>query len=255
MLPGMQPGALDAAVAALVTARRSRTRIAALPPGSNPASLAEAHAAQDATVAALGDRVAGWKVAITPQHEVMRGVILGSCLFPSPASIPAKDVPLLGIEGEIGFLFARPLPPRAAEYGPDDVAAASIAVVGIEIVASRFTDYAGTPLLDRTADCMSNGAYILGTRRHDWRGTDLSQLEATLCINGTIVVRKTAGHPTGDPIIPAVALANALRNSTGIATGQLITTGTYTGLNFASPGDRIAITFTGFGTAEVTITR
>ncbi|ODU66407.1 MAG: hypothetical protein ABT00_22280 [Bordetella sp. SCN 68-11] len=68
-------------------------------------------------------------------------------------------------------------------------------------------------------------------------------------------MRKTAGHPTGDPIIPAVALANALRNSTGIATGQLITTGTYTGLNFASPGDRIAITFTGFGTAEVTITR
>lgn len=251
----MQPEALNAAVAALIQARRSRTRIAALPPGSSPSTLAEAHAAQDATVAALGDRVAGWKVAITPQREVMRGVILGSRLLPSPASIPAADVPLLGIEAEIGFLFARPLPPRAAAYGPEDVAAASIAVAGIEIVASRFIDYAGTRLLDRTVDCMSNGAYVLGTRRHDWRGTDLSQLEAKLCINGTVVVRKTAGHPTGDPTIPAVALANELRHNTGIAIGQLITTGTYTGLHFASPGDAISVAFTGFGNAKVTITR
>jgi 2-keto-4-pentenoate hydratase len=255
MAAGMQPEALNAAVAALVQARRSRCRIASLPPGSSPATLAEAHAVQDATVMALGDRVAGWKVAITAQHEVMRGVILGSRLLPSPAGIPAADVPLLGIEAEIGFLFARPLPPRAAAYRLEEVAAASIAVAGIEIVASRFTDYAGTPLLDRTADCMSNGAYILGTRRHDWHGTDLSQLEATLRINGTVVIRKTAGHPAGNPIVPAVALANELRHGPGIAIGQIVTTGTYTGLHHASPGDAVSIAFTGFGAAEVTITR
>lgn len=251
----MQPEAMTTAVAALTGARRSRSRIDALPPGSQPANLAEAHAVQDATVAALGERVAGWKVAVTKDGEVMRGVIVGSRLLESPAELAATDVPLLGIEAEIGFLFARDLPPRTAPYTEEDVAAATTAVVGIEIVASRFADYATTPLLDRTADCMSNGAYVIGTRRADWRQTDLSGLQATLRVNGAVVVQKTGAHPTGNPIIPAVALVNALRTTTGVKAGQLITTGTYTGLYFAAPGDAIEVAFTDFGTAEVVLTR
>lgn len=251
----MQPEAMTMAVDALTRARRSRTRIDALPPGSQPANLVEAHAVQDATVAALGECVAGWKVAVTKEGEVMRGVIVGSRLLESPAELAAADVPLLGIEAEIGFLFARDLPPRTAHYTAEDVAAATTAVVGIEIVASRFADYATTPLLDRTADCMSNGAYVIGTRRPDWRQTDLSGLQATLRVNGAVAVQKTGAHPTGDPIIPAVALVNALRATTGVKAGQLITTGTYTGLYFAAPGDAIEAAFMGFGTAKVVLTR
>ena len=135
------------------------------------------------------------------------------------------------------------------------MAEAVAAVVGIEIVASRFQDYPNAPLLDRTADCMSNGAFIVGTRRLDWRQFDLSKLQATLRVNGDVVVQKTGGHVAGDPILPAIALVNALRKTTGVASGQIITTGTYTGLHFAKPGDAMMVEFTGFGTAEVTATR
>src|SRR5262249_37792796 len=159
----------------------------------------------------------------------------------------------LGIEGEIAFRFDRDLFPRGDDYSAAEITAATTALVGIEIVASRFTDYAKTPILDRTVDFMSNGAFITGTVRPDWRQTDLSKLEAILRVNGAVAVQKTAAHATGDPIVPAVALVNELRRTTGIKSGQIITTGTYTGLHFVKPGDAIEVEFTGFGTAAVTI--
>ena len=243
---------MQEAVKALVAARRNRERIAALPPGSAPATIEQAHAIQDATVVALNDRVAGWKVSVTPDG-VMRGVILDSRLVQSPATLAARDLQPLGIEVEIAFLFDRDLPPRAGEYSAKDVADAVTAVVGIEIVSSRFTDYRTAPLMERTADCMSNGAFIVGTHRPDWRGTDLSKLEAVLRVNGRETVRKTGGHAAGDPLLPAIALVNALRHSTGVRAGQLITTGTFTGLHFAAPGDSITAEFTNFGKAELTL--
>jgi 2-keto-4-pentenoate hydratase len=244
----------DAAINALIAARRTRTPLAALPDGSQPSSLVEAHAMQDAMVAKLGERVAGWKVAIN-KDGVMRGVIVGSRLLHSPAAIPAADVKLLGIEGEIAFRFDRDLFPRGTDYSAAEIATATTALVGIEIVASRFADYAKTPTLHRTVDLMSNGAFITGTHRPDWRQTDLSTLEAILRVNGTVAVQKTAAHATGDPIVPAVALVNELRRTTGVKSGQIITTGTYTGLHFVKPGDAIEVEFTGFGTASVTVTR
>ncbi|HEV2677349.1 MAG TPA: fumarylacetoacetate hydrolase family protein [Aliidongia sp.] len=246
----MSQQTIDAAVKLLVAARRTGDWLEALPPEAKPADLAEAHAIQDATAAALGDTIAGWKVAL-PQGQVTRGIILGSCLLESPATKQASQVPLLGIEGEIGFRFDRALPSRDQEYGREEVMAAVTALVGIEVVASRFRNYPDVPVLDRTADCMSNGVYVVGTVRPDWRDHALADLEVTLAINGETVVRKRGEHPTGDPLLPAVALVNELRKSTGVKAGQVITTGTCTGMPFAKPGDHVTVTFTDFGTAEI----
>jgi 2-keto-4-pentenoate hydratase len=242
---------IDDAVRLFVAARRSFTRIAALPDAAKPASLAEAHAVQDATARALGEDIAGWKVAIAADGGVMRGAILRSRLLAGPAVMRAREVPLLGVEAEIAFQFLRDLPPREAEYSGGEVAEAVTALVGIEVVDSRFLDYAATPLLDRTADCMSNGAFVVGMRRADWRSFDLAQLEATLRVNDAVVVRQRGGHAAGDPILPAVRLVNALRGEAGVQAGQIITTGSYTGLYFAKPGDRVAAEFDGFGAAEI----
>jgi 2-keto-4-pentenoate hydratase len=246
---------MTAAVDALVAARRSGTRIASLPEGSHPTSLGEALAIQDAVVAGLGERVAGWKVATNKDGEVMRGAIISSRMLQSPARLSAADVPLLGVEGEIAFLFDRAMPPRDSDYTTNEIRDAVTALAGIEIVASRFLHYAGAPLLDRTADCMSNGAFIAGMHRSDWRQIDLAKLEATLRVNDEIAVQKVGGHVAGDPILPAIALVNLLRKTRGVDAEQIITTGTFTGLKFMKPGDRVAIEFAGFGTAEVTLTR
>jgi 2-keto-4-pentenoate hydratase len=245
----MNPSAIEAAARALVAARRSRKLLAGLPADARPQGVADAHAIQDATVAALGEKVAGWKVSVI-DGEVMRGVLIGSRVQQSPAHFSAAEVPMLGVEAEIAFRFERDMPPREQPYTKDEIADAVTALAAIEVVDTRFANYADTPVIDRLADFISNGGFVTGTLRPDWRDIDLAALRATVSINGRTVVDQTGGHVTRDPILPAVALVNALRRQ-GIAQGRVITTGTYTGLYLAAPGDRIVASFEGFGRVEL----
>lgn len=249
----MDQNTIEEAAALLVAARRSGVLIDRLPDRCRPAGAADAMAIQEATVRQLGERVAAWKVT-TIDGALVRGAILASRYFDTPASVPARLVPLLGVEAEIAFRFPNGLPARDAEYSYAEVAAAVEALPAIEIVDSRFRDYQGTALLDRSADCISNGGFVAGPSRRDWRSFDLKGIEAVLEIDGKEVVRKAGGHASGDPLLPAIALANDRRRHGGLPAGVVITTGTYTGMNRARPGQRVVARFTGFGTAEVTFT-
>lgn len=249
----MDSSSMDEAVAALLAVRRGEARPSSLPEGARPDTLEEAHAVQDRVVAALAERVAGWKVAVT-DAGVSRGVILGSRFLESPASIAGGGLPLLGVEGEIAFRFHRDLPARQAEYGASEVADAADAFVGIEIVGTRFQDYDSAPFLDRTADCMSNQAFVAGTTHSDWQAFDLSHVEVSLEVNGEVLLCRSGGHAAGDPFAPAVALVNLLRQTVGVRSGQFITTGTFTGLHRSRPGDRIRVSFSSFGDASLAFT-
>jgi 2-keto-4-pentenoate hydratase len=243
--------AIEDAVRVLVDARRSGQLLEALPPASRPGNVDEAHAIQDATVVALADAVTGWKVLPPIEGRIARGILLRSRVFPSPATLPAARVPLLGVEAEIAFRFDRDLSPRATAYEYEEVAEAVTAMAAIEVVDSRFRDYRGTALLDRLADCASNGAFVAGTLQPRWRAFDLVNAEVELSIDGHSIVRRVGGHAAVDPLLPAVALVNALAQKAGVRQGQVMTTGSYTGLNFARPGQTVVATFNGFGSAEV----
>ena len=248
----MTPVVIAEAARLLAEARRSGPTLEAFPASCRPLSLDVAHAIQLATAECIGDSIGGWKVGATPEGRLARGALLRSRLVPGGSRVEASTLPLLGVECEIAFRFDRDLGPRSPAYTYEEVADAVTALPGIEIVDSRFVGYPKAPLLDRVADCMSNGAFILGTPRADWREFDLADLDAELAIGGRTIVRRTGGHPAQDPLLPAVALVNDLRSSVGVRAGEIVTTGTYTGLNFALPGQRVVAIFHGFGTAEVT---
>jgi 2-keto-4-pentenoate hydratase len=249
----MTPDSIDKAASLLVHARRSREPLPRLPDDCRPATLDEALAIQAASVERMGERVAGWKVGAFIDGELCYGVLLASRIVPSGGRVDARDMPLLGMEAEIGFRFVRDLSPRAAAYSYDEVADSVIAFPAIEIVATRYGDYKGTPVIERTADCMSNGAYVVGADQPGWRSFDLSTLHVRLAFGDEIIVEREGGHPAVDPLKPAVDLVDALRWGPGVRAGQIMTTGTYTGLNFATPGRRIRAAFDGFGTAEVDV--
>ena len=225
---------------------------AKLPDGCQPATAGEAHEIQDALIAALGGGVSAWKVGPPRDGVVMRGGVLPDRLLESPATIAATRMPLMGVEAEIAFRIEETLAPRGRDYSYDDVAAVVTALVAIEVVDSRFESYADAPFLDRAADMMSNGALVIGTVRPDWRGTDLSALEAVLTMGGREIVRGTGGHGSGDPLIPAVQLINDVVRTAAVPAGTILTTGTFTGLNYAKAGDTVVAEFVGFGRAEVT---
>ena len=247
----MDQAAIDKAAALFVAARRSGKLIDRLPPECRPASPHDALAIQDATVRSLGERIGAWKVAAPIDGTLMRGAILESRIFESPAVVPARLVPLLGVEAEIAFLFESGLAEREEEYTYAEVAKAGAAFAAIEIVDTRFGSYQDTPLLHRSADCISNGGFVRGTPRADWRRFDLTQIEATLLVDGAVVVRRSGGHATRDPLLPAIALANDLRHRGGLPAGIIVTTGTYTGLTFVKPGQSVTARFAGFGAVEV----
>jgi 2-keto-4-pentenoate hydratase len=249
----MNDESIAKAASLLVAARRTRTPLERLPEDCRPASLEEAHRIQAASVVQMNERVAGWKVGAAVDGQVSYGVLLGSRIMTSGATFDARDGPLLGMEAEIGFRFLHDAPPRAVPYTRDEIAGRVIAFPALEIVATRYADYKGTPVIERTADCMSNGAYVVGDDRPDWRDFDLVNIGVTLTFGDQVIVQRNGGHTAGDPLKPAVDLVNALRGSTGVRAGQLMTTGTYTGLNFATPGRKIRAVFEGFGTAEVEI--
>ncbi len=246
----MEKQAIEKAAALLAGARQSGQLLENLPADVRPATVAEAHAIQDATVARLGDAVAGWKV-MPPKGEVIHGVVLKSRLFPSPARVKASQVPLLGIEQEIAFRFDNALPPRATDYSRKEIEDAVTALVAIEIVDSRYRDYPKAPVMERYADFCSNGGLVQGTINPDWRKFDLSKLEAVLTFDGKVVHQGIGGHPTTDPLIGAIALVNDLRKTEGMPVGRIVTTGTYTGLNYARPGQKVVADFPGFGKAEI----
>jgi 2-keto-4-pentenoate hydratase len=249
----MDDSAIERAAALLLAARRTRTPLARLPEDCRPATVEDALRIQAATVAQSGERVAGWKVGAVQEGRVGHGVILASRVVASGASVDADDVPLLGMEPEVAFRFLRDAPARDAPYAYDEVAERVVAFPAIEIVATRYVDYKGTPAVERLADCMSNGGFVAGADRPDWRSLDLVALPVALTFDGTVAAQGVGGHVAGDPLLPAVALVNDLRTRGGVRAGQVMTTGTYTAMQYAKRGARVRAAFEGFGAAEVRI--
>jgi 2-keto-4-pentenoate hydratase len=241
------------AAALLAEARRTRAPLDRLPDDCRPATIAEALAIQDALVEALGERIAGYKVARL-DGEVAWGVVVGSRVFPSGGRVDARDMPLLGMEAEIAFRFLRDMPPRPDEYTYEEVAGQVLAFPALEIVATRYRDYQATPAIERVADFMSNGAFVTGADQPQWRSLDLVDLPVTLAFDDTAIMERNGGHVTGDPLLPAVALVNALRLRGGVPAGRFVTTGTYTGLHYARPGQQVTARFEGFSPVTVRVT-
>lgn len=244
----------EQAAALLVQARRSMQPITGLPESCRPASVADAHAIQDATTAALGKTVAAFKANTPPDGEPNRGVIYEGTIYPSPARMPAAQVPACGVEGEVAFIFRRDLPPRAQPYTRDEVSAAVDALAAIEVVHSRYADRNAVSNLENLADSISNGGFIHAPPVADWRDLPLGRLQVRLTVNGETVLAKEGGHPTGDPLGVAVALVNMMREHNGVRAGQFVTCGSWTGLRFLKPGDTCGAWFEGLGAAEVTFT-
>jgi 2-keto-4-pentenoate hydratase len=231
----------------LAEARRSGRLLAGLPPECQPRSASEAYQIQLRAMEELGEGAAGWKVAMTPEYGTLVGAIMRSLVFEDGSEISSRGMTMMGVEAEIAFRFKQALPPRESPYERADVERAVTAFPAIEIVDSRYRSFDDATTNERAADFMSNGAFVAGVPVSSWRALDLAKLEVRLAIDGVEVVRRVGGHAAGDPLIPAIAFCNQLRMTDGVAAGQFVTTGTFTGLQFVKPDSAVRATFVGFG--------
>jgi 2-keto-4-pentenoate hydratase len=214
----------------------------------------DAYAVQDATLQAIG-AVGGWKVGARSRSARPTCAPLPAIgLLPDGAHLKGPAWRLRGIESEVGFVLRTGLPPRPEPYGVDDVAAAIEAVLPvIEVVETRLDDWLGAGSRAQLADLLSHGALILGQRQaFDRAWFDLSSAEAVLRFDEQVVAHTVGEHPSQDVGRLLAWLANhCAARGTGLKAGQVITTGSCTGMLFASEGTQVQMAITGLAPLRV----
>ena len=246
--------AFDPAVAArrLLAARKGTAPVPCaelLPPDA-----AHAYAVQDATMAGLG-AAAGWKVgAKGPALEPGCAPIPAAGVFDSGASLLGPPWRMRGIEVEVAVRLRKDL---LAASGVPDAAAARDAIGAvlpvIEVVETRLADWRDSPPLSQLADLQSHGALVVGAPSQMSPGDlDLRSVEAYLAFDGQPVASTRGANPAGDVwrLLSWLAWHCAQRGQP-LRAGQIITTGSCTGMLFAPEGARVQAQLAGIGMVEL----
>src|SRR5271156_7201349 len=94
--------------ARLLCLARGGEPLAELPADGRPQSDADAYQIQDAVIRRLGETVGGWKIGVaSPTTAAFCAPIFARMIRPSPAAYAARELRLIGIEGEIAFRLGR----------------------------------------------------------------------------------------------------------------------------------------------------
>ncbi len=239
------------AVQSLLEARRSGIQVA--PPFALPDRDA-VYAIQDGVARATGP-VAGWKVgARTPTAEPNPAPLLAGALVTSPARFDGRTMHMIGVEIEISFHIAHDIAARDTPVSREEaLAAVGDAFVGMEVVDTRLADFKHADPEWLLADNQMNHALVMGDPVKDWARLDWPDLQVRLVIDGNIVVDQRGGLGAVDPVRPlAWMIDHAVRRRGGLAKGQAITTGSWTGLRYFPPGTQARGEFSGLGAVEAT---
>lgn len=213
-----------------------------------PRDEGSAYAVQRGVTEASAREIVGYKIGATAQVAMdMLGVdgpffgpLYGEAVHDNDVTVSLPMAHGPGIEAEFAVGLSADLPRRAGPWSRDEVAAA-VAWVGpaLEIVGTRIEGgLAGAGLL-AIADGGANIDFVRGAVSNRWRETDLTAHAITLRINGAEVATGNGGMLIfGDPIAGVAWLANHSElGSRGLKTGDVVTTGTCTGITPLSPGD------------------
>ena len=211
----------------------------------------------------LGWPVLGWKIAAA-KEEMQKALrtdspIYGRTFFlrEAPATfVHAKTVSPIP-EVEYQAKLGTDLPPRDAPYTIEEVTDAVASLhPGVEMAECRFVhDAAFPPLPAILADGAGSGAIVYGPAIADWRRRDIAGQEVTLSSNGKLRRKGTAAAALDHPMVPLTWLANELsRTGIGLKAGQMVSTGTLTGMLAPKPGEVYVADFGPFGSVTLSFT-
>jgi 2-keto-4-pentenoate hydratase len=216
----------------LARARREGRRV---PSGVVPVvtDVRDAYRIQSELAALEHGDVRGWKVtALTPADRAnfrsshpVAGALLGSHVHPAPATLTLSNFVAPLLECEVAFVLGDDLPERERAYERGEIGGAIARAVAVfEIPDSRLAPDA--PNILKLADCMSNGALVVGTPVDVG---DVTNIEIVLRHEGVILERGSSARVLGDPLLAVGAIANAQPlPAGGLRKGQIVTTGTCT---------------------------
>jgi len=243
--------------------RRDGRQQSGLDPRLVPPDRATAYRIAGMVAEELGWTVGGWKIAAMKQEmqQALRtdSPIYGRVYFvkETPVTVVrarlASPIPEVEYQAKLGA----DLPPRDKPYTIEEVTDAVASLhPGLELAECRFIhDSAFPPLPAILADGAGSGTIVYGAPIADWRNRDIAGQEATLSSNGKVRRKGTAAAALDHPMVPLTWLANELsRTGVGMKAGQMVSTGTLTGMLAPKPGETFLADFGPFGSITVTFT-
>lgn len=252
----MTPKSVEMAVSELVAARRGARPIAAITEACRPVTADDGYAVQTAFIAAWGEPVGGWKAGATLKavqdrfglSEPFLGPMFASTIVRSPATLKAEAFDLrpagasgkraVSVEVEFAFRLGADLAPQTDGYTEAEVLDAVEALVpAMEIITPRLDPVPGGVPGQALADCGLNGGIVLGEAVADWRGIDYPAHATKLVVDGKTVVEGTGALVLGHPFKSLAWLANNVcRQGHTLKKGQVLTTGSMTGIYAVEQG-------------------
>ena len=213
----------------------------------------------------LGWPVGGWKIAAVKAgmqaklrtNSPIYGRVFAPFVKATPVTVAhaalASPIPEVEYQARLG----RDLPPREKPYSVAEVTDAVASLhPGLELAECRFVhDEAFPPLPAILADGAGSGTIIYGPAIEGWRDRDIAGQEATLSCDGKIRRRGTAAAALDHPMAPLAWLATALsRTGVGLQAGQMVSTGTLTGMLAPRAGETYVADFGPFGSVTLVLT-
>jgi len=242
----------------LALLRKEKRAQSGLEPRLVPPDEATAYRVAALVAEELGWTVGGWKIAAMKEamqralrtDQPIYGRVFARFIFESPATFEHRELLNPIPEVEYAARLGADLPPRAKAYSEAEVAAAVASLhPGLEIAECRFMHDAAFPAPSAIlADGAGSGSIVYGPAIADWRNADISGREATLSVGGVVRRRGTAKEALEHPVQPLTWLANELsRTGIGLKAGEMISTGTLTGMIRSAAGDDYLGDFGPFG--------
>jgi 2-keto-4-pentenoate hydratase len=219
-----------------------------------PPDRATALAIQDATLVGLG-AVGGWKVgAKGPVAEPGCAPLPASGIKPSGAALLGPPWNMRGIEVEVAVRLGKDLAPTSGEPDAATVRAAiDVVMPAIEVVETRLADWRDSAPLAQLADLQSHGALILGEPSGmSLDDLDLRKVQAYLAFDGQPVASTYGANPAADIWRLLGWLAwHCVQRGQPLRAGQVVTTGSCTGMLFAPEGAHVQAQLDGIGRVEL----
>jgi 2-keto-4-pentenoate hydratase len=233
--------------------RKSQTRLTGLPPDLTPRDLNEAYEIQLAT-AALGPMPnAGFKLGLTNENaqraaDTFAPIVgrLGSLdIRRSGAKIGLPEHHLRIVEAEVIFELGTDLSAGYAPFSEQRVRASlSRAFAGIELCNTRFDASVEPSLACVVADNSNADLIVVGDALTEEDVASLSNLSVTLQCRDKPDIKGSTHNVLGNPLRAVTWLANWLaRRGESLKRGQLISSGSCTGMNEVAVDDVVVATF------------
>lgn len=253
---------IERAAGILLGLRRDGPSLDDLPDDLIPDRTADIQRIIDRVNAQIDRPVRGWKIycVYKPMQPIFFTPVYDA--FESGATIPAHISELRLIEPEIMFRVDRDLPARKERYVHEEIAQAVTAVVGFEIIGTRYRMGSLEEITKRSkaqksnfgslSDNIANGCIVVGDEVPGWRDIAFEERRVRLTEGHRVLVDYVGGHPFDDPFLTVVIGVNRMRHRQGVRKGEIILTSSSTSFFPMSAGTRIRAHYDGVGSVEAT---